>query len=41
MRELIFAYPMAFAITVCVGAVTICAIGVVACFSVKQKDDGE
>lgn len=39
IRDLIFEYPLAFAWIVCVGASTIGVIGVVACFSIKQKDD--
>lgn len=41
IRDLIWQYPQAFAWIVCVGASTIGVIGVVACFSIKQKDDGE
>lgn len=41
IRDIIWQYPQAFAITACIAAVTICVIGVSACFSVKQKDGGE
>lgn len=41
MRELIWQYPLAFAWIVCIGVSAIGVIGVVACFSIKQKDDSE
>lgn len=39
IRELIWQYPLTFAITFCVSVTAIGAIGVVACFSVKPKVD--
>lgn len=41
MRELIWQYPFAFAVTFCISVATIGAIGVVACFSIKPKVDDE
>lgn len=39
MRELIWQYPLAFVITFCISVAAIGALGVAACFSVKQGGD--